>query len=206
MTDALTLLSNVFYLISNAMLIPVMLGLLFGLMVSLIFFGRMLREVMDRLSFGQERKVLTEKLNSSQTEIASLSLNGGVLAETLNTLQNRHDDPLFISKTVADAETCWQDELEKLQMWIRVGPALGLMGTLIPLGPGLVALADGDLKTLSANLIIAFATTVVGILIALICGGVHGIRKRWYGKDSILLTFAAERFAEQLQQNKETKC
>ena len=51
MSDALSLLSHIFYLISSALLIPVMLGLLFGLLVSIFLFGRLLREWNERLSF-----------------------------------------------------------------------------------------------------------------------------------------------------------
>jgi len=207
MIDALTLLSHIFYLISNALLVPVMLSLLFGLVVTLFLLGRMLRERIERLSFQKERKELTVRLNTLEPEMVLLSKNGGVLAEAVNLLVNpQQNNSLFISKIVADAETYWQDELEKMQNWIRIGPALGLMGTLIPLGPGLVALADGDLKTLSANLIIAFATTVVGILIGLICGSIHAARKRWYRSDSILLTYTAERFTEQLNKKEKNEC
>ena len=206
MSDILTLLTDVFYLISNALLIPVMLGLILGLVVALLLLGRMLREWIDRLSFQNERRKLIKQFNTSVPETLSVSKNGGVFAEALNLLYSQTNDPLFISKVVADTEVYWQENLEKIQTWIRIGPALGLMGTLIPLGPGLIALADGDLKTLSANLIIAFATTVVGILIALICGGVHSIRKRWYRADSVLLTYIAERLAEQLAKGEKNGC
>ena len=197
MTDTITYLSYIFYLISNALLVPVMLGLLYGLVLALLRFGRMFREWTERFAFQQERKELVARLNTPKPENMFVSKNGGMLAEALNLLQSRKDDPLFISKTVADAETFWQDKLEKTQLWIRIGPAIGLMGTLIPLGPGLVALADGDLQTLSTCMIIAFTTTVVGIFISLICGAIHSTRKRWYRADSILLTYAAERFMEQ---------
>ena len=206
MSDTLTLLTDVFYLISNALLIPVMLGLILGLVAALLLLGRMLRERIDRLSFQNERKNLIKQFNTSVPDTFSVSRNGGVFAEALNLLYSQTSDSLFISKVVADAEIYWQEKLEKIQTWIRIGPALGLMGTLIPLGPGLIALADGDLKTLSANLIIAFATTVVGILIALICGGVHSIRKRWYRADSVLLTYVAERLAEQLVKGGKSEC
>ena len=203
MSDTITHLSQIFYLISNALLIPVMLGLLYGLVIALFRLGRMFREWTERFLFRHARRELVARLNTPKPEIVSLLKYGGALADVLNLLQSWNDDPLFISKVVADTETYWQNELEKLQIWIRMGPALGLMGTLIPLGPGLVALADGDLKTLSSCMIIAFTTTVVGILISLIGGVVHSIRKRWYRADSILLSYAAERFVQQA--NKEGK-
>lgn len=49
---------------------------------------------------------------------------------------------------------------------IKFGPMLGLMGTLIPMGPALVGLATGDIASMAYNMQVAFATTVVGMLVA----------------------------------------
>ena len=195
MSDALTSLTNVYSMISGALLIPVMLGLLFGLLVACFVFGQAIRELTERLGFAKAKKDYMAALENSQSSAALPTRGGGKLSEAINKIAGTND-VLVVEKTVAETEAHWQSQLEKLQTWVRTGPSVGLMGTLIPLGPGLLALAKGDLATLSANLIIAFATTVVGIMIALICGGVHSIRKRWYRDDAILLAFAAERMLE----------
>ena len=179
-------------------MIPVMLGLLFGLLVACLVFGRAIRELTERLGFAKAKKDYTTAIEKSQSGEPLPTRGGGKLGEAINKIAGT-SDVLLVEKTVAEAESYWQAQLEKLQSWVRMGPSIGLMGTLIPLGPGLLALAEGDLATLSANLIIAFATTVVGIVIALICGGVHAVRKRWYREDAILLTFAAERMLEMKQ-------
>lgn len=62
----------------------------------------------------------------------------------------------------------------------KIAPMLGLMGTLIPLGPGIVALSSGDLDTLSSSLLMAFDTTVAGLSVAVVCYVVTKIRKGWY--------------------------
>jgi len=66
------------------------------------------------------------------------------------------------------------------------------MGTLIPLGPGLLALGEGDTQTLADSLIIAFDTTVLGMTVASITYVVSKIRKRWYIKDIETLDNLAE--------------
>jgi biopolymer transport protein ExbB/TolQ len=71
----------------------------------------------------------------------------------------------MVLKALADAEIEASRRLERTRMLVRIGPILGLMGTLIPISPALVALAQGDVDTLSNNLVIAFSTTVVGLLI-----------------------------------------
>lgn len=62
----------------------------------------------------------------------------------------------------------------------KIAPMLGLMGTLIPLGPGIAALGSGDTALLSASLLIAFDTTVAGLAIAIVALFVSKFRKRWY--------------------------
>ncbi|MCB9661990.1 MAG: MotA/TolQ/ExbB proton channel family protein [Sandaracinaceae bacterium] len=70
--------------------------------------------------------------------------------------------------------------VERSDVLARVGPMLGLMGTLVPLGPGLSALGEGDPSTLSSAVTVAFDTTVLGLLIGM-AGFVSGrLRRRWY--------------------------
>ena len=70
--------------------------------------------------------------------------------------------------------------LERVDLLARSGPILGLMGTLIPLGPGLLALGEGDITVLSTALTVAFDTTVLGLVIGLLAYIVSRIRRRLY--------------------------
>ena len=69
----------------------------------------------------------------------------------------------FARKLIENEENLTDKSLEVTDIITRIGPTLGLMGTLIPLGTGLAALGSGDVNTLSQSLIVAFDTTVVGI-------------------------------------------
>ena len=62
----------------------------------------------------------------------------------------------------------------------KISPMLGLMGTLIPLGPGVAALGQNDVSVLSSSLLIAFDTTVAGLVVAAICLAIGKIRSNWY--------------------------
>jgi biopolymer transport protein ExbB/TolQ len=66
------------------------------------------------------------------------------------------------------------------------------MGTLIPISPALVGLAQGDVQTLSDNLVIAFSTTVVGLLIGGIGYGISTVRERVYTRDVNDIEYALE--------------
>jgi biopolymer transport protein ExbB/TolQ len=83
----------------------------------------------------------------------------------------------------------------------RLGPMLGLMATLIPLGPGLIALGQGDTKTLADCLLTAFDATVTGLAAAAVAFAISRLRKRWYEDylssleallESLLEVFAGE--------------
>ena len=70
--------------------------------------------------------------------------------------------------------------IERADFIARITPMLGLMGTLIPLGPGLAALGDGELSILTTAMMVAFDTTVVGLLAGVIGFVLGRLRRRWY--------------------------
>ena len=74
------------------------------------------------------------------------------------------------------------DQLRKTDIITRIGPTLGLMGTLIPMGPGLAALGAGDINALASSLTVAFNTTIVGIGSGALCYVIGKIRSGWYDK------------------------
>ena len=74
----------------------------------------------------------------------------------------------------------------------KVAPMLGLMGTLIPLGPGLIAIGEGNTEVLSQSLLIAFDTTILGLIVAATALVVSVIRKTWYARYMAAFESAAE--------------
>jgi biopolymer transport protein ExbB/TolQ len=80
-------------------------------------------------------------------------------------------------------ELAVQRSLDRTRLLVRAGPAIGLMGTLIPLIPGLAALAGGDVATLANNLRDAFGATVVGLLVGTVAFALTLARTRMYTED-----------------------
>lgn len=209
----MNLLTNVFYLISTALLIPVMLVLLVSLVQVISMLGQLLREYLLRNrhaasldSYCQALMHNTRPLPSPQPEADQGSAGKSIppttslalLPNTLAQLARAESDSVLAEKLAADAQIAWRDEVERITGLARRGPALGLMGTLIPLGPALVGLAAGNLQMMSENLVIAFATTVVGLLIGTMAGAIVGVKKRWYRTDAALVEFALARVLEQI--------
>jgi biopolymer transport protein ExbB/TolQ len=106
------------------------------------------------------------------------------------------ENEVLSEKIVHDCQLAWQSDLERLRSLARLGPALGLMGTLIPLGPALVGLAAGDLEMMSQNLMIAFATTVVGLLAGSLATLLASTKKQWYQRDHAVVDFVARRLPQ----------
>ncbi len=96
-----------------------------------------------------------------------------------------------MAKILADFDLSSLRKLERTRMMVRFGPALGLMGTLIPLSPALEGLAKGNVKLLSDNLRVAFSVTVLGLLIGAIAFAVSLVRDRMYAQDLSDLEYVA---------------
>nr|WP_298410698.1 MotA/TolQ/ExbB proton channel family protein [uncultured Halomonas sp.] len=79
--------------------------------------------------------------------------------------------------------------IDRADLLARIGPMLGLMGTLIPLGPGLAALGSGQLDVLAQAVTVAFNTTVMGLLIGILGFLLGRFRRRWY--DAAMATLEA---------------
>lgn len=99
---------------------------------------------------------------------------GFALAERYRTLA------IYQQGSLIGFEAYASKRLERSDLLARCGPILGLMGTLIPLGPGLNALGDGDITILATALSIAFDTTVIGLLVGLVAFIIGRLRRRWY--------------------------
>jgi biopolymer transport protein ExbB/TolQ len=96
-----------------------------------------------------------------------------------------------LNKALADFDFDAQRRLSRTRLLVRAGPALGLMGTLIPLSPALTGLANGNTTALSQNLRVAFSVTVIGLLIGAVAFGLSLSRDRMYGQDLSDLEYLA---------------
>ena len=95
-------------------------------------------------------------------------------------------------KLLAETEMLATKRLDRTRVWIRLGPIIGLITTLIPISPALVALAKGDLQVLSANLVIAFSTTVIALFVSGMAFVVSMFRERSYMQDIGDIEYALE--------------
>lgn len=87
---------------------------------------------------------------------------------------------IYAAQLLFEEEEHYQNYLRWPQMISKLSPMFGLLGTLVPLGPGLMALGEGNTVLLSQSLLIAFDTTSAGVLIAAVALVIAQIRRQWY--------------------------
>jgi len=100
--------------------------------------------------------------------------------------------PNAIEHALADYELAIQRRLDRTRLLVRGGPALGLMGTLIPLAPGLAALGRGDVASLATNLRTAFGATVIGLLVGTVSFALTIVRTRSATEDLVAMERAVD--------------
>jgi biopolymer transport protein ExbB/TolQ len=86
------------------------------------------------------------------------------------------------------------------RMLVKVGPSLGLLGTLIPMGASLASLASGNLEAMAGQMIVAFTTTIVGLAVGTLAYVVAVVRQGWTNQTVYEQRYLAERIASELEQ------
>ena len=195
------------YLISTNLLYPVIIILFILIGWSLIALGGFLYEwhARNRDFISLERAALKARalLKANELDTAFDVLGKGCsnnfvhdflsrLAEFRGVFSSKKLMEVKVEKLLQDFEAEMTKRLEKSRLVTRAGPMLGLMGTLIPMGPALLALAGGDVKTLADNLIIAFGSTVLGLAAGLIGHTISMVRSRWYEQDMSDMEYLSE--------------
>ena len=105
------------------------------------------------------------------------------------------------ARIVEEEQNVYSRRIRISDIIAKIGPILGLLGTLIPLGPGIIALGQGDTITLSSSLLTAFDTTILGLLSAGTAMVISTIRKSWYNNYMSVLETLAECILEVEKRN-----
>lgn len=177
--------------ISQSLNIPVIVILLVLVIVSIIMLGGFISEYTSRrkISIDTLSDIIYDIHNSDSISSLDNIINNTnipksqkrVLTKIANSEElDSNTREALARKLVEHEEEKIDKSLEKTDIVVRIGPTLGLMGTLIPMGPGLAALGAGDINTLANALTVAFNTTIVGIGCGALCYVISKVRRGWY--------------------------
>ena len=183
---------------------PVKFILLVMLVLTLIMVGELIAEFLQRRYIDIKATRIINKLKDGTKDSEEVINNSKLLPAHKDILLEVTKHKNFSNEMKENLAVAVLDNYERrldvrikrTEMIVRLGPVFGLLGTLIPLGPGIIALAQGDTVTLSNSLISAFDTTVIGLICAAMSTVITSIRKNWYSKDKIMLVLIMEAILE----------
>ncbi|XLZ69562.1 MotA/TolQ/ExbB proton channel family protein [Massilia sp. SR12] len=87
-------------------------------------------------------------------------------------------------------------ELEAARIATRVAPMLGLVATMIPMGPAMKSLSDGNLGAVSQNLMVAFSAVILALIAASITFLVVNVRRRWLAEEILEISTKRQEAAQ----------
>ena len=200
--NLLSLLQNILSFLSSAMLYPVMILLVAFFMWMIMTTGGFVPEYLERKKQNQHPKEFAESFAAKdilQSASQVIHIMPRYFQEFFRELveelkKDKNNSDMRIEYLLQTKEQKMTKSLDKLRLMIRAGPTLGLMGTIIPMGPALSALSQGDLEKLSSNIIIAFTTTVVGLAIGISAYVLSVVKNRWIHEDIKNLEYFTECF------------
>lgn len=191
-------ITDILYWISSGLLVPVVLLLIFFFLRSLLLLGGFFSQYLTMRKSGIMLQKEVKQLSSNNLSTLAERLPKGKLpvVTCISKMLENRNSPAKVTFLLDEYECMVERELETPKMFTKMGPMLGLMGTLIPMGPALVGLSSGDIASMAYNMQVAFATTVIGLFAGGIGFVVKAVKQRWYRRDMGILNYIADMLDE----------
>lgn len=191
-------ITDILYWISSGLLVPVVLLLIFFFLRSLLLLGGFFSQYLTMRKSGIMLQKEVKQLSSNNLSTLAERLPKGKLpvVTCISKMLENRNSPAKVTFLLDEYECMVERELETPKMFTKMGPMLGLMGTLIPMGPALVGLSSGDIVSMAYNMQVAFATTVIGLFAGGIGFVVKAVKQRWYRRDMGMLNYIADMLDE----------
>ena len=206
-----TSLNGALRAIASALETPVVVILLVLIAVTVVMLGTLIAELFtERLHMKAKLPALLNALEDKKAPLEKIISESGLLArqrEALMTVCTQKGlSPLKLEslagELLEEEKARYELRVKITDLVMKLGPIFGLLGTLIPLGPGIIALGRGDTYTLSTSLLTAFDTTIAGLIAAAAATVISLIRKRWYARYMGLLSSVMECLLEAMDDEK----
>ena len=163
------IVSEILFIVSNGLMIPVILLLLYFLVKAIWILLGLYGQIKVQREISSTLKALVRDYSDEyikDTQIKLQATGESIVSEYLKRIIEHKHDSRYCEHELADFQVEVQKNLAKYRMLVKFGPMLGLMGTLIPMGPALVGLGLGNISSMAYNMQVAFATTVIGMLVS----------------------------------------
>ncbi len=197
-------ISDILFWISTGLLVPTVVLLVLFFVRALLLVGGFFGQLLSRRKADAQMDEVLNQLTADNVDtlLDKLPSTGlGIAAPFYHRLVAANSDAPLRERILAEFDIAADADQNLPRTLAKMGPVLGLMGTLIPMGPALVGLSSGDIASMAYNMQVAFATTVVGLVIGAIGTLTIQVKKRWLAADVSRLDFIEARLAQKYAQN-----
>lgn len=188
-------ISNILYWISTGLLVPVIVLLILFFTRALLLIGAFFGQYIHEKRTAAELYDRIRRMTPAMLDEFSRSLpakSDSVMTAYVKAIAATAGNDPKIDLLLAEYEIEADRSIATSKVLSKMGPILGLMGTLIPMGPALVGLASGDIASMAYNMQVAFATTVVGLVISAVGFVTQQTRERWAASNLTMLEYFAD--------------
>ena len=196
-------ISKVLFWVANSLLIPDIIILLFLFARSLLLIGSFYNQFMIKRKNDKELNDKIKNLNTSNIESLKNSLpekDNSLLTRYMRDLLTTQPSEAYSDFMISNFENEAEKDTSLSKLLAKMGPILGLIGTLIAMSPALVGLSTGDISGMAYNMQVVFATTVVGLVVSAVGLVTLQFKQRWYAKDVNNLDYVLRILTEKEEQ------
>ena len=192
-------ISQVLFWVANSLLIPDIILLLLLFIRSLLLIGGVYNQYMTKRKNDKQMNRLIKELTSNTIGELKSALPGkdnSLYIRYLRDLLTTPPSPDYSDYLITNFENDAEKDVILSKLLAKMGPVLGLIGTLIAMSPALVGLSTGDIAGMAYNMQVVFATTVVGLVVSAVGLVSLQFKQRWYAKDVNNLDYVARKLNE----------
>ncbi|AYM99148.1 MULTISPECIES: MotA/TolQ/ExbB proton channel family protein [Chryseobacterium] len=194
-------ISKVLFWVANSLLIPDIIILLILFVRSLLLTGSFYNQFITKQKNDKLLDLSIKTLSSETSENLRNNLpkkDNSLYIKYLRDLLTHRPDVTYSDFLISNFEGEAEKDIAVSKLLAKLGPVLGLIGTLIAMSPALVGLSSGDISGMAYNMQVVFATTVVGLVVSAVGLVTLQFKQRWYAKETNNLDYVAQVLTQDL--------
>ena len=179
-------ISQILFLVSDSLLIPDIIVLLVLFVRALFLVGSFYNQYITKYKNERQLRPILNELTTERMEELQAALpekDNSLYIKYLRAILARPADDTYADYMITNFENEAEKDVVTSKLLAKVGPVLGLIGTLIAMSPALTGLSQGDISKMASNMQVVFATTVVGLVVSLVGLVTLQFKQRWYAKE-----------------------
>ena len=179
-------ISQILFLVSDSLLIPDIIVLLVLFVRALLLVGSFYNQFITKYKNEKQLNPILQNLSPESVEALHQALpekDNSLFIKYLRQILERPASNTYADYMITNFENDAEKDVVTSKLLAKVGPVLGLIGTLIAMSPALTVLSQGDISKRASNMQVVFATTVVGLVISLVGLVTLQFKQRWYAKE-----------------------